>query len=183
MAVECTINVGFHSNFGTFRQSEYSKTSLRSAIINEIPFNPTYELTDCVRRKPNFQEITLRLREQGCWSRAFMASVRDVLFTFLGAFTGQNRNKNANNFRILNVCSHFSRGRFPLIARVCGHPNVNKMLTEKKIDILRFFLLPRILPFSPKDFAKVLVDIFPTVLYAAASDVSDFVPLFSSGKR
>ena len=40
---ECTINVGFHSNFGTFRRSRDSKTSLRSAIINEISFNPTYD--------------------------------------------------------------------------------------------------------------------------------------------
>ena len=36
MAVECTINVGFHSNFGRFRQSGHSKTPLRLAIINEI---------------------------------------------------------------------------------------------------------------------------------------------------
>ena len=34
MVVECTINVGFHSNFGTFRQSELSKIPLRLAIIN-----------------------------------------------------------------------------------------------------------------------------------------------------
>ena len=36
MAVECTINVGFHSNFGSFRQSGHSKTPLRLAIINEF---------------------------------------------------------------------------------------------------------------------------------------------------
>ncbi len=40
---ECTMNVGFHSNFGTFRQSRHLKTSLRLAIINGIPFNPTYD--------------------------------------------------------------------------------------------------------------------------------------------
>ena len=34
MAVECTINVGFHSNFGRFRQGGHSKTLLRLAIIN-----------------------------------------------------------------------------------------------------------------------------------------------------
>ena len=34
MAAECTINVGFHSNFGRFRQSGHSKTPLRLAIIN-----------------------------------------------------------------------------------------------------------------------------------------------------
>ena len=34
MVVECTINVGFRSNFGTFRQSEHSKIPLRLAIIN-----------------------------------------------------------------------------------------------------------------------------------------------------
>ena len=34
MVVECTINVGFHSNFGTFRQSGHSKIPLRSTIIN-----------------------------------------------------------------------------------------------------------------------------------------------------
>ena len=39
----CTINVGFHPDFGTFRRSRDSKTSLRSAIINEISFNPTYD--------------------------------------------------------------------------------------------------------------------------------------------
>ena len=49
MVVERTINVGFHSNFGKFRQSEYSKTSLRSAIINGIPFNPTYGLVFVIR--------------------------------------------------------------------------------------------------------------------------------------
>ena len=42
MVEECTINVGFHSNFGTFRQSGNSKTPLRLAIINGMPFNPTY---------------------------------------------------------------------------------------------------------------------------------------------
>ncbi len=36
MAVECTINVGFHSNFGRFRQSGHSKTPLRLVIINEF---------------------------------------------------------------------------------------------------------------------------------------------------
>ena len=44
MVEECTINVGFHSNFGTFRQSGRMNTPLRSAIINRIPFNPTYRL-------------------------------------------------------------------------------------------------------------------------------------------
>ena len=34
MAVECPINVGFHSNFGRFGQSGHSKTPLRLAIIN-----------------------------------------------------------------------------------------------------------------------------------------------------
>ena len=44
MVEECTINVGFHSNFGTLRQSGNSKTRLRLAIINGMPFNPTYDL-------------------------------------------------------------------------------------------------------------------------------------------
>ena len=44
MVEECTTNVGFHSNFGTFGQSGHSKTPPRSAIINGIPFNPTYAL-------------------------------------------------------------------------------------------------------------------------------------------
>ena len=43
MAVECTTNVGFHSNFGRFRQSGHSKTPLRFAIINGMPLNPTYD--------------------------------------------------------------------------------------------------------------------------------------------
>ncbi len=43
MVVECMIDVGFHSNFGTFRQSGHSKTPLRFAIINGFPFNPTYD--------------------------------------------------------------------------------------------------------------------------------------------
>ena len=42
MVEECAINVGFHSYFGRFRQSGHSKTPLGSAIINKIPFNPTY---------------------------------------------------------------------------------------------------------------------------------------------
>ena len=42
MVEECTIDVGFHSNFGTLRQSGNSKTPLRLAIINGMPFNPTY---------------------------------------------------------------------------------------------------------------------------------------------
>ena len=41
MVEECTINVGFHSNFGTFRQSGHSKIPLGSAIINRIPFHST----------------------------------------------------------------------------------------------------------------------------------------------
>ena len=36
MAVECTINVGFHSNLGRFRQSGHSKTPLRLVIINGL---------------------------------------------------------------------------------------------------------------------------------------------------
>ena len=36
--------VGFHSNLGTFRQSGHMKTPLRLAIINGLPFNPTYDL-------------------------------------------------------------------------------------------------------------------------------------------
>ena len=53
MAVECTINVGFHSNFGMFRQSGHSKILLRLTIINGIPFNPTYNLSRgiCYRRR------------------------------------------------------------------------------------------------------------------------------------
>ena len=43
MVEECTINVGFHSHFGTFRLSERSKTPLRLAFIDRIPFNSTYE--------------------------------------------------------------------------------------------------------------------------------------------
>ena len=46
MGEECAINVGFHSHFGTFRQSGRSKTPLRLAIINRIPFNPTYDLLE-----------------------------------------------------------------------------------------------------------------------------------------
>ena len=42
MVEECAINVGFHSNFGTLSQSGNSKTPLRLAIINGMPFNPTY---------------------------------------------------------------------------------------------------------------------------------------------
>ena len=53
---ERTINVGFHSNFGIFRQSGdslqgfsialiiHSLDPLRLAIINGFPFNPTYVL-------------------------------------------------------------------------------------------------------------------------------------------
>ena len=44
MVVECTIDVGFHSDFDTFRQIEPSKTPPMLAIINGLPFNPTYEL-------------------------------------------------------------------------------------------------------------------------------------------
>ena len=36
MAVECTINVGFHSNFARFRQNGHSNTPLGLAIINEF---------------------------------------------------------------------------------------------------------------------------------------------------
>ena len=41
MVVECTIDVGFHSNFGTFMQSGHSKPSPRLTIIDGLPFNPT----------------------------------------------------------------------------------------------------------------------------------------------
>ena len=44
MVEECTINVGFHSHFGRLRQCGRSKTPLRSAISDRIPFNPTYDL-------------------------------------------------------------------------------------------------------------------------------------------
>lgn len=42
MVVEQTINVGFHSNFGTFKRSRHSKIPTRLTIINRFPFNPTY---------------------------------------------------------------------------------------------------------------------------------------------
>ncbi len=45
MVEECTISVGFHSNFGTFKQIGHSKTPLKSTIISGIPFNPTYVFT------------------------------------------------------------------------------------------------------------------------------------------
>ena len=45
MVVERTINVGFHSNFGTPKRSRYSKTPTRLAITNGLPFNPTYDST------------------------------------------------------------------------------------------------------------------------------------------
>ena len=55
MVVERTINVGFHSNFGTFKQSRHSLEGssialaihsldpTRLANINGFPFNPTYD--------------------------------------------------------------------------------------------------------------------------------------------
>ena len=43
MVVERTITVGFHSNLGAFKRNRHSKTVARLAIINELPFNPTYE--------------------------------------------------------------------------------------------------------------------------------------------
>ena len=43
MVEECVINVGFHSNFGTFKRSRHSKILTRLAITNGFPFNPTYE--------------------------------------------------------------------------------------------------------------------------------------------
>ena len=43
MIEECSINVGFHSNFCMFRQSGDAKTPLRPTIIDGIPFNPTYD--------------------------------------------------------------------------------------------------------------------------------------------
>ena len=43
MVVERTINVGFHSHFGTFKRSRHSKTVTILAITNEFPFNPTYD--------------------------------------------------------------------------------------------------------------------------------------------
>ena len=43
MLVERTINVGFHSHFGTFKRNRHWKTPTRLAIINEFPFYPTYD--------------------------------------------------------------------------------------------------------------------------------------------
>ena len=43
MVVERAINVGFHSNFGTFKRSRHSKTPTRLTITNGLPFNPTYD--------------------------------------------------------------------------------------------------------------------------------------------
>ena len=39
MAVERTIHVGFHSNFGVFKRNRHSKTVTRLAITNGFPFN------------------------------------------------------------------------------------------------------------------------------------------------
>ena len=44
----------------------------------------------------------------------------------------ENRYRDVNDAPILTGCSHFPRRYFPLIARVRGHSDVNKMLTEKK---------------------------------------------------
>lgn len=43
MVVERMIHGEFHSNFGTFKRFRHSKPPLRFAIINRIPFNPTYD--------------------------------------------------------------------------------------------------------------------------------------------
>jgi hypothetical protein len=48
MVVERTITVGFHSNFGAFKRNRHSKTVTGLAIINEFPFNPTYESQNSV---------------------------------------------------------------------------------------------------------------------------------------
>ena len=148
-----------------------------------FPFNPTYELPYCVRKRAYFQEITLRLREQGCWSIAFFALVGDVLFTFSGAFTGRKYEQRCEQFADYECAFTFCERAFSFDSAGLRAPECEQNVNRKKIDILRFFLLPRILPFSPKDFAKVLVGICPTVLYVAASDVNDIVPQFSFGKR
>ena len=48
MVVGRTIHVGFHSNFGAFKQNRHSKTLTRLTITNEFPFNPTYESQNSV---------------------------------------------------------------------------------------------------------------------------------------
>ena len=50
MVVGCTINVGFHSNFGAFKRNRHSKTLTRLAITNESPFNPAYESQNSVTK-------------------------------------------------------------------------------------------------------------------------------------
>ena len=46
--------VGFHSNFGAFKRNRHSKTVTRLAIINEFPFNPTYESQNSVTNLARF---------------------------------------------------------------------------------------------------------------------------------
>ena len=58
MAVVRTFYVGFHPNFGTSKQSEHSKIPLRLAIINGLPFNPTYD--PCVRMRVAIHLLHLR---------------------------------------------------------------------------------------------------------------------------
>ena len=48
MVVEHMFTVGFHSNFGAFKRNRHPKTVTRLAIINEFPFNPTYESQNSV---------------------------------------------------------------------------------------------------------------------------------------
>ena len=57
MVVERTISVGFHSHFGSFKRSRYSKTPTRFAITNGIPFNPTYD--SCNRNPARLSSPTL----------------------------------------------------------------------------------------------------------------------------
>jgi hypothetical protein len=44
MAVEFTINVGFHSNLGCFKQNAIRKFLFLCEVSQKLAFNPTYGL-------------------------------------------------------------------------------------------------------------------------------------------
>ena len=57
MVEECTINVGFHSHFGTFGLSERSKTPLRLAFIDRIPFNSPTNVQQSGGKMPRLRSL------------------------------------------------------------------------------------------------------------------------------
>ena len=69
----------------------------------------------------------------------------------------KNRNSNVNGAPNQIGCSYWARDCFPLIARIHGRPNRNKIGTEENLGVLSFLCHPVLFAVCPENFGKIVL--------------------------